>query len=298
MPSVRANGIQIDYEVLGEPGARPLVLLRGLGTQRIQWPAAFLDALLEAGHRLVLMDNRDAGLSTHLDDAGRPDLAAVLAALRDGRPPPLAYGLDDMADDTAALLDTLDLSSAHIAGISMGGMIAQAFAIRHGERLRSLISIMSSTGNPALPGPTERAMDALMAPAPTERDAYIAHTVRTGLAFASPGYPTPEAERRAMAGQTYDRAFDPDGVSRQLAAVQAHGDRRPGLRTLDVPTLVIHGKDDPLVPIEGGRDTAAAIPGARLLEIPGMGHDLPTGLARTLAAAISDHTADAESASA
>lgn len=298
MPRVRANGIEIDHEVLGVRGRRPLVLLRGLGTQRIQWPAAFLEALLAAGHQLVLMDNRDAGLSTHLHEAGRPDLAAVLAALREGRPPPLAYGLDDMADDVAALLDALELPTAHVAGISMGGMIAQAFAVRHRERLRSLVSIMSSTGNPALPGPTEEAMEALMAPAPTEREAYIEHSVRTGLAFASPGYPTPEEERRAMAGQVYDRAFDPDGVSRQLAAVQAHGDRRPGLHTLDAPTLVIHGQDDPLLPIDGGRDTAAAIPGARLLEIQGMGHDVPTGLVATLAAAISEHTAAAEAATA
>jgi len=296
MPRASANGIEIEFELRGGEGARPLVLLRGLGTQRIQWPEAFLAALVEDGHHLVLMDNRDAGLSTHLHDAGRPDLAAVMAAVRDGGTPPVAYGLDDMADDVAGLLDALGLTTAHVAGISMGGMIAQAVAIRHGERVRSLVSIMSSTGNPALPGPTEEAVEALMSPAPTEREAYIEHNVRTGLVFASPGYPTPEEERRAMAGQTFDRAFDPDGVSRQLAAVYAHGDRRRELGRLGTPSLVIHGKDDPLVPIDAGRDTAEAIPGARLVEIPGMGHDVPVGLAATLARAISEHTAAAESA--
>ena len=294
MPRVNANGIEIDVELAGDEGGRPLVLLRGLGTQRIQWPQGFLERLAEAGHRLVMPDNRDAGLSTHLHEAGPPDLGAVMQARVQGSPPPVAYTLDEMADDVAGLLDALEIATAHVAGISMGGMIAQTVGYRHPDRVRSLVSVMSSTGNPELSPPSPAAMEALMAPSPAERVAYIEHTLATAKVIGSPGYPLDEGLARDLAGQCFDRAFDPEGVARQFAAIQAHGDRRPHLAGVRAPTLVIHGLDDPLVPIDGGRDTAAAIPGAELVEIPGMGHDLPPGLLETLADAVAGHTRKAD----
>lgn len=294
MPQANANGIEIDYDLQGDPGGRTLVLIRGLGTQRIQWPSGLCEHLVEAGHQLVMPDNRDAGLSTHLRSAGPPDLAAVMQARVSGDPPPVAYSLDAMADDVAGLLDALEIESAHLAGISMGGMIAQTVAYRHADRVRSLTSVMSSTGNPALPPPTPEAMQALMAPAPAQRVPYIEHALATGRVIGSPAYPVDEGVARDQAGRCFDRAFDPEGVARQFAAIQAHGDRRERLASVRAPTLVIHGLDDPLVPVEGGRDTAASIPGAELLEIPGMGHDLPPGLIETLAEAIAGHTGKAE----
>ncbi len=276
MPTTPANGIEIYYETDGARSARPLLLLRGLGTQLIHWAPEFRRRLADAGHFLVVFDNRDAGLSSHLADAPR-------------------YTVDDMADDVVGLMDALSLETAHVAGISMGGMISQVVASRHPRRVRSLVSIMASTGNPALPGPTPAALEALMAPTPTERAAYVEHTVRGRRVFGSPGYPTPDDELRDLAGRAFDRAFDPEGVARQFAAIQASGDRRAALAAVTAPTLVIHGADDPLVSPEGGRDSARAIAGAELRMIPGMGHDVPPGLWDTLVAAISEHTAKAES---
>lgn len=298
MPIANLGTIEIEYEILGEPDARPLLIIRGLGTQRIQWDPRFCEKLLEGGHRLVMFDNRDAGLSTHLRAAGRPDLAQVMQAVATGEPAPVPYTLDDMADDVVGLMDAIGIETAHVAGMSMGGMIAQTLAIRHGSRLRSLISVMSTTGNPEVPPPTPAALEALMSPAPNDRSAYIEHHIATSRVIGSPGYPTDEGERRDIAGRVFDRAFDPNGVARQFAAVQAHGNRRPRLASVTTPTLVIHGTDDPLVPVEGGRDTAAAIPGADLLEIPGMGHDLPPGLFDILADAITAHTRKSEAAQA
>ncbi|MAE96381.1 MAG: alpha/beta hydrolase [Deltaproteobacteria bacterium] len=294
MPRTSANGVEIDYEVFGLPADRPLFLLRGLGTQRIQWHPGFCQRLVQAGHRLVVFDNRDAGLSTHLHGAGRPDLARLFEAQKAGQTPEVPYTLDDMADDVVGLMDALALESAHVAGISMGGMITQTLGYRHPDRVRSLVSIMSSTGNPALPPPTREAMEALMTPSPAERGAYIDHSLHTARVIGSPGYPLDDEAHRELAGRCFDRSFDPGGVARQFAAIQAHGDRRPGLRRVAAPTLVIHGLGDPLVSLEGGRDTAQAIPGAELVEIPGMGHDLPPGLFGTLADAISAHTEKAE----
>ena len=294
MPLIPANGIEIDYEVFGRPDDRPLLLLRGLGTQRIQWHPDFCQRLVEGGHRLVIFDNRDAGLSTHLHDAGRPDLATLLEAQAAGETPDVPYTVDDMADDVVGLMDELGFERAHLAGISMGGMIAQTVGYRHPGRVRSLVSVMSSTGNPSLPPATPEAMQALMTPSPAERSAYIEHSLNTVRVIGSPGYPLDEQAYRELAGRCFDRAFDPDGVSRQFVAIQAHGDRRSGLAKIAAPTLVIHGLDDPLVAVEGGRDTADAIPGAELREIPGMGHNVPPGLFETLADAISAHTKKAE----
>jgi pimeloyl-ACP methyl ester carboxylesterase len=204
------------------------------------------------------------------------------------------YTLDDMADDAAGLLDALGLDSVHLVGASMGGMIAQTVAIRHGRRLRSLTSIMSSTGNPSLPPAKPEAMAVLLTPPPTDRAGSLDAAVRTWRTIGSPGFPFDEAKIRARAGRLYDRSFHPEGTARQLAAVVAHGSRSEKLRGVATPTLVIHGAADPLVPLEGGRDTARAIPGAELLVIEGMGHDMPEGAWPTLVGAISEHTTKAE----
>lgn len=295
MPRTLANGIELEYETFGDrESGRPLVILRGLGTQMVQWVPAFRDGLVSRGHYLVTLDNRDVGKSQWFDEAGLPSLPDVAAALRDGREPPLAYTLDDMADDVVGLMDALGIESAHVAGMSMGGMLTTVVGFRHPARVRSLVAIMASTGNPALPPPTPAAMEALMSPAPREREPFIEHHLRTSKVIASPGYPTPDPARAEMAGRVYDRAFHPEGTARQYAAIMASGDRREDIATITAPTLVIHGVDDPLVPVEAGRDIAATIPGARLLEIPGMGHDLPAGLADTIADAIAGHTLEAE----
>lgn len=291
MPRARANGIEIEYETDGAPGDRPLLLVRGLGTQLIQWHPGFRRQLAQAGHYLVVFDNRDVGRSTHFSAAGTPDLAAVIGALRAGEPPPVPYRLDDMADDVVGLMDALGIERAHVAGISMGGMITQHVACRHPDRVLGISSIMSSTGNPALPTARPEVIEQLMKPAPPERAAYVDHFVAGARVFGSPGFPTPEAELRELGGRCFDRAFDPAGVARQLAAVQAAGDRREALRKLSTPTLVIHGRDDPLLPMECGVDTAENIPGAALELIDGMGHDVPEPLFERLVALISEHTA-------
>lgn len=296
MPRVAANGIEIEYETYGEADARPLLLLRGLGTQLIHWDPEFCRRLAGAGHYLVIFDNRDVGLSTHLHSAGRPDLAQAVAALQSGHDPKLPYRIQDMAGDVVGLMDALGLRSAHIAGISMGGLIVQVTACEYPERIRSMTSVMAATGNPELPGPTPAAMQALMEPAPGERGPYIEQTVASSKVFGSPGFPTSDAVLRERAGQAFDRAFDPDGIARQMAAIQTSGDRRPALAALTVPTLVIHGADDPLVRVEGGRDTAATIPGAELRVIEGMGHDVPPGLYDVFVDAIAAHTSQAEAA--
>jgi pimeloyl-ACP methyl ester carboxylesterase len=274
MPRAPANGIELEYETYGPRSARPLLLLRGLGTQLIHWHPEFCQQLADEGHFLVIFDNRDVGLSTHL--------------------PGQSYGIEDLADDVVGLMDALELATAHIAGISMGGLIVQVVACRHPARVRSMTSIMASTGNPALPGPTEEALTHLMTPAPRDRGDYVEYTVQGGRVFGSPGFPFDEAAVRELAGRVYDRAFDPEGVGRQMAAIQASGDRRAALACVSAPTLVIHGDSDPLVRPEGGRATAAAIPGAELRMIPGMGHDIPRGAWDVLAGAIGEHTRKAE----
>lgn len=297
MPRVAANGIALETEVHGGLAAgRPLVLIRGLGTQMVQWAPGFLDALVARGHAVVIFDNRDVGRSTWFDEAGVPALSDVVAAVAAGTPPPVPYTLEDMADDIAGLLGAHGLETAHIVGMSMGGMLTTVFGARHPDRVRSLVPIMASTGNPALPPPTPAAMEALMSPSPSERAAYIAHHVRTAKVLASPAYPVPDEARAELAARVFDRAFHPQGVARQYAAIVASGDRRAQLATITAPTLVIHGADDPLVRVEGGRDIAATIPGADWLEVPGMGHDLPPGLFELLADAITGHTEKAESA--
>jgi pimeloyl-ACP methyl ester carboxylesterase len=294
MTRVRANGIEIEYDSFGSASGRPLLLIMGLGGQSIMWDEGFCEALAERGHFVVRYDNRDVGLSTKFDAAGIPNVMELMMQGAAGKTPSVPYTLDDMADDAAGLLEALGLESAHVCGASMGGMIAQTVAIRHGGRLRSLTSIMSSTGNPSLPPAKPEAMAVLMTPPPTDRAGSLDAAVRTWRTIGSPGFPFDEARIRERAGRLYDRSFYPQGTARQLAAILAHGNRAPRLREVSTPTLVIHGAADPLVPIEGGQDTARSIPGAELLVIEGMGHDLPEGAWPQLVGAISEHTAKAE----
>jgi pimeloyl-ACP methyl ester carboxylesterase len=226
---------------------------------------------------VIRFDNRDAGLSTKFAESGIPDIGQIIKARMKGevmRPP---YTLEDMADDAVGLLDALEIEKAHICGISMGGMIAQTIALNHRQRILSLISIYSQTGNPALPPPTPEALECLLTPPPMEREANITYTLDVWRTFSGTGFPLDEDWHRKIAAQAYDRAFYPEGVARQMAAVLAQKNRKSELGSVSVPTLVIHGADDPLVAVEGGKDTADAIPGAELVIIDGMGHDLPHG---------------------
>lgn len=294
MPSVQANRIQIEYQTFGSTDSRPLLLLRGLGTQMIQWDPDFCSQLADAGHHLVIFDNRDVGLSSHFSGARVPSLSELIQARARGETPSVPYTLHDMAADVIGLMDALELESAHIAGISMGGMIVQQTAIEHPNRVRSMTSIMSSSGEPGLPGATPEAQAALSEPAPREREAYIEYSVRTGRAFAGHGFPYDDEARREIAGKVFDRAFDPEGIARQMAAVVTGGSRASGLASLGVPSLVIHGSDDPLIPLSAGEATARAIPGAPLVVVEGMGHDLPRGAWPQVIRALGDHTANAE----
>jgi pimeloyl-ACP methyl ester carboxylesterase len=302
MTTIRANGIDLDYAdyadstETGDSDAPALVLIRGLGTQRIQWPDELIDGLVERGLRVLCHDNRDIGLSQYFSEAGVPDIAGALAKLARGESVDAAYSLADMAEDVIGLLDALEIERAHVAGISMGGMIVQHLAASHGERLLSATSIMSSSGGPGLPAATPEAMQALMSSPdkPGDRESVIEHGVRTRKIIASPGYPTDDDTMREAIARTYDRSYRPDGVARQMLAVLCDTGRSEMLAGISVPTLVIHGEDDPLVPIECGRDTAARIPGAHFEPIPGMGHDIPVGLASALVELIADHAKRAE----
>jgi pimeloyl-ACP methyl ester carboxylesterase len=294
MPSLHANGITIAYDEFGDPSGRPLLLVMGLGSQMVLWRDAFCAALAERGHRVIRFDNRDVGQSSSFDHLGIPDVMAVVGAALARQPVQAPYLVRDMAADAAGLLDALGIASAHVVGASMGGMIAQAMAIDFPARVRSLASIMSSTGNPDLPPPSPSAMGALLAPLPDTRAASIERAVHVFRTIGSPGFPFDEAEVRELAALQYDRGFNPAGVTRQLVAILASGSRVAGLRAVRVPALVIHGKDDPLVPLAAGEDTAAALPNAELLVIDGMGHDLPRPLWPRIIDAIAELTARAD----
>jgi pimeloyl-ACP methyl ester carboxylesterase len=266
--------IDIAYEQFGDPGAPAVLLIMGLGTQMLGWPDGFCQALSASGLRVTRFDNRDIGLSSHMTDAPAPDVAAALA----GSTASASYTLSDMAADTVGLLDVLQLPSAHLVGASMGGMIAQTVAIEHPQRVRSLTSIMSTTGDPSVGRPTQAAMAALLSPPASTRDEAIERTLSIVRVIGSPGFELDEAEIRRRTGLAYDRANDPVGVARQLVAIAASGDRSAALGSLALPALVIHGRADPLVDVSGGRATASAIPGAEFVVLDGMGHDLPAEL--------------------
>jgi pimeloyl-ACP methyl ester carboxylesterase len=267
----RVGDLDLAYETFGDAGDPPVLLVMGLATQMIGWPDDFCAGLAARGHFVVRFDNRDIGLSTHLDSAGAADVLAVLA----GDTSSVPYALADLADDTVGLLDALGLDAVHVVGASMGGMIAQLVALRHPERVRSLTSIMSTTGDPTVGGPSEAALAVLLAPPAGDREGAVRRVVDTYRVIGSPGFEFDESSVRDRAGLSFDRAYDPTGVARQLGAVLTTPDRTRDLEAVSVPTLVIHGSADTLVNVSGGRATAAAVPGAELLVVEGMGHDLP-----------------------
>ncbi len=275
MPKIIANNIEIEYDTFGDPSSNPLLLIMGLGAQMISWEEEFCELLVNHGFYVIRFDNRDVGLSTKFEEAGVPDIMKLVIGAQRGEKIESPYTLEDMADDAIGLLDALKIDKAHICGASMGAMIVQVIAVRYSSRVLSLTSIMGSTGNPDLPQPKQEAMKVILTPAPTEREAYIEESVKRWRVLYGTGFPFDEERRRKMATRAYDRSFYPQGFARQLAAILASGNRRPTLASIKVPTLVIHGGDDPLVPVEGGKDTAEAIPGAELLIIDGMGHSLP-----------------------
>jgi pimeloyl-ACP methyl ester carboxylesterase len=266
--------IDIAFERFGDPGSSPLLLVMGLGTQMLGWPDGFCEALATRGVHVIRFDNRDIGLSTHLTDASPPDVRAALL----GDTSSASYTLSDMAADVIGLLDALGLDSAHLVGASMGGMIAQTLAIEYPDRVRSLTSIMSTTGDPSVGQATQRALAALLSPPAATRAEAIERTVSIVRVIGSPGFELDEAELRWRTGIAYDRDHDPMGVARQLVAIAASRDRTVALQSVSVPTLVLHGVDDPLVNVSGGRATADAIPGAELVVFEGMGHNLPREL--------------------
>lgn len=271
MPNVTANGIQIEYETFGENTSPPLLLVIGLGGQMIFWEEKLCKQLAEEGLYVIRFDNRDSGLSTKFDEAGVPDIMEVFTARMKGEEITAPYTLDDMADDSVGLLETLGIEKAHICGMSMGAAIAQTIAIRHPSYVLSLISIYGTTGNPELPQPKPEVFNVFITPPPEEREGCIQHFINGFKTLAGPGFPFDEEWHRKIADQSYDRAFYPQGVALQLAAIVAHGNRKSALASVTAPTLVIHGTDDPIVLVEGGKDTAETIPGAELLLIEGMG---------------------------
>jgi pimeloyl-ACP methyl ester carboxylesterase len=284
-----SNGIEIAYQEVGDADADPLLLVMGLGTQMLGWDEELCEALAARGFRVVRFDNRDIGRSTMLDDAGVPRRADLFL----GRRARAAYLLSDMAGDAIGLMDHLGIESAHVVGASMGGMIGQTLAIEHPERVRSLVSIMSTTGSRRVGTPTFRAFGLMLAAAPRDREGYVERVLKTFAVVGSPAYPTDEERLRDIAGRMYDRSHNPRGILRQMHAITASGDRTAALRQIRLPATVIHGTRDPLVRPSGGRATARAIPGARLRIVEGMGHDLPRALWPTFADEIADTAARA-----
>ncbi|MBD0281509.1 MAG: alpha/beta fold hydrolase [Thermoleophilaceae bacterium] len=266
----RVGELEIAYQTLGDADDPPLVLVMGLGSQLIHWDLEFCEQLAKRGFRVIRFDNRDAGRSTKIK-APVPNLVRAMAGL----PIKAPYLLDDMAGDAFGVLDHLGIERAHVVGVSMGGMIAQTMAIRRPERVLSLASVMSTTGERRVGRPKLRLWGVLFRRAPRDRQQYIEYFVRVFRMVGSPGFPVDEDRLRELAAATYDRGHHPAGTGRQLAAIMASGDRTSQLRRLTVPTVVIHGTDDPLVPFRGGVATARAIPNAEFVAIPGMGHDLP-----------------------
>lgn len=296
MAAVTANGIEIEYEDRGDRGAPAILLIMGLGGQLTLWPDELVETLVSRGFRVIRYDNRDIGLSTKFEHAGIPNIRAMVLKSMFGFRPRAPYTLADMARDAVGLLDALGIAQAHVAGASMGGMIAQHVAFTYPDRVLSLTSIMSSTGNRRLPRARPEAMKVLTnRPKSADRESMIAFGVHAARTIGSPGYPAEEARLRANVARNLDRSFSPTGFSRQMAAIIADGDRRKRLANITAPTLVIHGTDDPLVPPAAAEDTAAHIAGAELRLIPGMGHDLPLGLVETIADGIADNAARAGS---
>jgi pimeloyl-ACP methyl ester carboxylesterase len=290
--NVGPSGIEIAYESFGDDNAMPVLLIMGAGAQMLGWHEDFCAALVARGLRPIRFDNRDVGLSTHFHNAPAPDFAAAFA----GDTSSASYNLSDMAADTVGLLDVLGLKSAHLVGASLGGFIAQMVAIEYPDRVRSLTSMMATTGNAAVGKPSPEAMGLFARPEPTNREEVVEQMVETFQIIGSPGYPHDEDELRERMGMAYDRSYDRVGMMRQALATLASGDRTERLRSIKAPTLVIHGADDRMCDVSGGRATAEAIPGAELVVIDGMGHNLPRGLRPRLTSLIADFVLRVEGA--
>ena len=286
MPKLNANNIVIEYDTFGDASHRPLLMVMGLGAQMTAWDEDFCKLLADQGHFVVRYDNRDVGLTTRFHEHGAPDMEKLVMALMQGEQPDVAYTLHDMAADGMALLTELGISQAHVCGASLGGMIVQTMAIHHPERVLSLTSIMSSSGNPDLPTATPEAMEALTSERVDDPEHAMNRAVEVNKVIGSPGFPRDEERLRQKGLESFQRAYYPEGVARQMAAAVAGGDRRPGLQNISAPTLVIHGEDDPLIRVEAGIDTHKNIPGSELLRIRGMGHDLPRGAWQEMTEAI------------
>jgi pimeloyl-ACP methyl ester carboxylesterase len=296
MPQVKANGIDIEFESFGRDADPAILLIMGFSAQLTIWPDALCQGLAAKGFRVIRFDNRDVGKSTHLLDKGAPDLKALIGKAMAGQPLEVPYSLDDMAADAAGLLKAIGVDRAHIVGASMGGMIAQLVAINHPAATKSLISIMSTTARRGLPPAKPEAMAALAKqPASTGREDLIAAAIDFWRTVGSPGYAASAAELRAKAERNVDRVpYEPTGFARQMAAIIAAPPRNDKLASVRAPTLVIHGADDPLIPPEGGKDTAASIPGAELAVVPGMAHDFTDALVPVYLRLIGDFVAKVE----
>jgi pimeloyl-ACP methyl ester carboxylesterase len=297
MPQIKANGLAFEYETFGNAHDPAILLVMGFAAQMTLWPEELCQGLAERGYRVIRFDNRDIGLSEKLDRLGQFNATEALMKAAAGEPIKSAYLLSDMAADAVGILDALKIGNAHVVGASMGGMIAQTVAALHPQKARSLTSIMSTTGRPGLPPGKPEAMAVLtMPPADLERETRIAHAMKIWRTIGSqPVYAAADAELRAIAEREVDRSpYYPAGMARQLVAVLASGPRHEMLRNVKVPALVIHGADDPLVPVEGGKDTAESIPGARLKIIPGMGHDFTSKLVPVYLREIADFVAEVD----
>ena len=275
MPIATANGIRIHYDTFGNKTDCPILLIAGLSCQMICWDDVLLHRLASKGFFVIRFDNRDIGLSEKMDDAGLPNISEVMTTTLAGGRPKVAYTLDDMAKDAFGLLDAIGIDGAHFCGISMGGMIAQTAALLYPKRVSSLTSIFSTTGNPKIATPTPEAQKVLFTPPPHELNAFIDHFINTYKTIFGTQYAFDEAWHRETARRSFERSAYALGIARQFAAIIASGDRTTALQSLKMPTLVIHGTADPLVPVICGKETARAVPGARLVLIDGMGHDLP-----------------------
>jgi len=285
---IKANGIEIEYETFGRKGDPALLLIMGLGAQLTLWPESLCEGLASHGFHVVRYDNRDVGLSTDFDKWGVPNIMEAFMKLMKGEKVATPYLLDDLANDAIGLLEALDIDRAHMVGASMGGMIAQILAARFALHTRSLVSIMSTSGRRGLPMGRPEAVAMLSAqPEGSAREQLVAHGIKLRTVIGSPGFPADPAELRALVERNIDRRYYPAGAARQYLAVMASGDRVDLLRTVKVPTLVLHGADDPLLPVDGGRDVASLVPGAKIETFPGWGHDVPKEMVPKLVESIS-----------
>ncbi|MCK5239077.1 MAG: alpha/beta hydrolase [Candidatus Thorarchaeota archaeon] len=285
--TAKVGDIEIAYDTFGNPSSPPMLLVMGLGAQMIQWDDAFCKMIAGQGRWVIRFDNRDVGLSSKFDDAGVPDVRSLIQ----GKIGDVPYTLKDMAGDAVGLLDVLGIEAADVVGVSMGGMIAQTMAIHYPNRVRTLTSIMSTTGNPTLPQPTPEAMSVLLTPPVSNRIDYVNGSLESAKVLHGSKFPLNEEYVRNYSERSYDRCYHPQGFARQLGAILVSESRHEALRNVTIPTLVIHGDVDPLVPVEGGKDTAKSIPEAKLQIIEGMGHSFPTEVVPQILQAILQHTA-------